>query len=275
MPAVVRAARPLQRAGLVRHPGLPRAELRDLDGAGGLGAFALLLAKRLGERRVEVLTDVTALDVVMSGAASDARPVGSARPRAIGRGPRRRGDRPASAARPRVVRRAQHAGRAPHRHPPGAARRRPGPAGRGVVYEEYTLTVRTGGQAPPGCSRLDGDRARTALGGPGARAGTPQARRPRRRRGPPRPVAARPRRAVVRLPLGGAVAGPQHHPRPALHAHPPARVYAAGAHTGGGGGCRSWGSAPPWWPRPSARPEGPTLTGELDQGQETGSARSA
>ena len=42
---------------------------------GGLGALAALLTKRLGERRVEVLTGVTALDLVMSATASDAHPV--------------------------------------------------------------------------------------------------------------------------------------------------------------------------------------------------------
>lgn len=126
---------------------------------GGLGAFAALLTKRLGERRVEVLTGVSALDVVMSGAASDARPV-AVRTTAgevacdqvvVALDPRRL---PALAA---------HVKRTMPAMPPtvthlGLSGDVPDLPAEVVVHDQYTLTIRTGGQAPPG------QRAWTVLG---------------------------------------------------------------------------------------------------------------
>ena len=119
---------------------------------GGLGAFGALLTKRLGERRVEVLTGVTALDVLMSGAASDARPVAvSTTAGEIA------GDQVVVAVDPRrLPALASYVERSMPAIPPtvthlGLRGDVPDLPAEVVVHEEYTLTVRTNGQAPPGC----------------------------------------------------------------------------------------------------------------------------
>ncbi len=118
---------------------------------GGLGAFAALLTKRLGERRVEVLTGVTALDVVMSGTASDARPVAvtTTAGEVVG-------DQVVVAIDPRrLPALASHVRRTMPAVPPtvthlGLSDDAPDLPPEVVVHDEYTLTIRTGGQAPAG-----------------------------------------------------------------------------------------------------------------------------
>jgi phytoene dehydrogenase-like protein len=118
---------------------------------GGFGAFATLLTKRLGERRVEVLTGVTATDVVMSGSAEGARPVAvstsagevAAERVVVAIDPRRL---PALAP---YVRRTMPAVPPTVTHL-GLTDDVPDLPQEVVLHDHFTLTIRTGAQAPPG-----------------------------------------------------------------------------------------------------------------------------
>jgi phytoene dehydrogenase-like protein len=118
---------------------------------GGLGAFAALLTKRLGERRVEVLTGVAATDVVMSGTAEGSRPVAvstSAGEVAADRVVVAIDARRLQALAP-YVRRTMPAVPPTVTHL-GLSGDVPDLPRELVLHDHFTLTIRTGGQAPPG-----------------------------------------------------------------------------------------------------------------------------
>ena len=246
--------RPAQRAGVVGHVDYVEQNFGTWTVPGGMGAFAAALTTRLG-------------DAPGRGAHRRHRPSTSscpARPRrAPGRGqhdrgevaarPRRGGDRPAPAARPRVVRRAHACRRSRPPSPTSAlVGDVPDLPAEVVLHGEYTLTRAHRRPGTARVPRVDGARAAAGSRRTSSRAlAAPRARRPRPGRGPRRPVAARPGRAVVRLAVRRAVAGPQHRPRPARPRAPPCPGCTPPAPTpAGAAGCRSWGSPRPWWPRP-------------------------
>ncbi len=114
---------------------------------GGFGRLAGLLTKRLGERRVEVLTSTTALDIEMgaqgpTAVRTDAGPV-EADHVVVAIDPRR------------LPALARHVERTMPAIPPtvthlGLAHEMPGFPRELVVHDEYVVTVRTDGTAPAG-----------------------------------------------------------------------------------------------------------------------------
>ena len=164
----------------------------------GFGALAGLLAKRLGERRVTVLTATTALDLEMG---ADGPSGGAHRRRPGRRRPRRGRGRPAPAPRARGHV-APDACRPSRRRSPtsGSSRRRARPAARGRPPRRVrSLTVRTDGTAPrgqgaPGRCWAAGGSPRTSLVAL-ARHGLDVRDAVETRR---RPLTPRPRRAAVR-----------------------------------------------------------------------------